>query len=65
MGSAIASSPSDRQLPAPSRLQEPTIASLIFAFKTYVASLLGLLIAFWAGLDDPRWAFLTIFIVRA
>ena len=63
MESALASSPSDRQLPGPAWLQEPTVASLVFAFKTYAASLLGLFIAFWAGLDDPRWAFLTVFIV--
>jgi hypothetical protein len=36
---------------------------LTFAVKTYAASLLSLYVAFWAGLDDPQWAFLTVYIV--
>jgi uncharacterized membrane protein YccC len=39
------------------------VIGLTFAVKTFAASLLALYIAFWAGLDDPRWAFLTVFIV--
>jgi uncharacterized membrane protein YccC len=31
--------------------------------KTFAASLLALYIAFWAGLEDPRWSFLTVFVV--
>jgi uncharacterized membrane protein YccC len=37
--------------------------ALIFAVKTFAASLLALYIAFWAGLDDPRWTILTVFVV--
>ena len=44
-------------------LDQDTTLALIFAFKTYVAALLALLISFWLGLDQPRWAFLTVFIV--
>jgi uncharacterized membrane protein YccC len=38
-------------------------SALIFALKTYAAAMLALFISFWAGLDEPRWAFLTVFIV--
>src|SRR5262245_449932 len=44
-------------------LDHQTAVGLAFAVKTFAASLLALYIAFWAGLDDPRWAFLTVFIV--
>jgi uncharacterized membrane protein YccC len=44
-------------------LHHATVVGLTFALKTYVASMLGLYIAFWLGLDDPRWSFLTVFIV--
>ena len=44
-------------------LDQQTAVGLSFAIKTFAASLLALYIAFWAGLDDPRWAFLTVFIV--
>jgi uncharacterized membrane protein YccC len=44
-------------------LHHRTTVASIFAFKTFGASLLALYIAFWAGLDDPRWAFLTVFVV--
>jgi uncharacterized membrane protein YccC len=47
----------------PGWLNHATEVGLTFAVKTYVASLLALYIAFWLGLDDPRWAFLTVFIV--
>jgi uncharacterized membrane protein YccC len=47
----------------PGWLNHATEVGLIFAVKTYVASLLALYIAFWLGLDDPRWAFLTVFVV--
>ena len=36
---------------------------LIFAAKTFVAGLLALYVAFWLGLDEPRWALLTVYIV--
>jgi len=61
--SALSSSVPKHQLTSPAWLAGPTTASLIFALKTFAAALLGLFIAFWAGLDDPRWAFLTVFIV--
>lgn len=47
----------------PAWLERDTAVALIFALKTFAASLLALAIAFWAGLDDPRWAFLTVFVV--
>src|SRR5262249_18826756 len=47
----------------PAWLDRQTAVGLTFAVKTFAASLLALYIAFWAGLDDPRWAFLTVFIV--
>jgi uncharacterized membrane protein YccC len=50
-------------LKKPDWLDHQTIIGLTFAVKTFAASLLALYIAFWAGLDDPRWAFLTVFVV--
>src|SRR5258707_7222177 len=47
----------------PDWLDHQTTIGLTFAVKTLAASLLSLYIAFWAGLDDPRWAFLTVFVV--
>jgi uncharacterized membrane protein YccC len=47
----------------PGWLDHQTAVGLTFAVKTFAASLLALYIAFWAGLDDPRWAFLTVYIV--
>ena len=47
----------------PEWLDHQTTVGLTFALKTFAASLLALYIAFWAGLDDPRWAFLTVYIV--
>src|SRR5271166_2188135 len=47
----------------PGRLEHDVVVGLIFALKTYAASMLALFIAFWAALDDPRWAFLTVFVV--
>ena len=53
----------DWLLKKPEWLDHQTVIGLTFAVKTFAASLLALYIAFWAGLDDPRWAFLTVFIV--
>src|ERR1700750_1714571 len=53
----------DRLLNRPNWLDGQTMVGLAFAVKTFAASLLALYIAFWAGLDDPRWAFLTVFVV--
>src|ERR1700758_3646202 len=50
-------------LKKPDWLDHQTTIGLTFAVKTFTASLLALYIAFWAGLDDPRWAFLTVFVV--
>jgi uncharacterized membrane protein YccC len=50
-------------LKKPDWLDHQTVVGLIFAVKTFAASLLALYIAFWAGLDGPHWAFLTVFVV--
>jgi uncharacterized membrane protein YccC len=50
-------------LKKPNWLDHQTAIGLTFAVKTFAASLLALYIAFWAGLDDPRWSFLTVYIV--
>src|SRR5437879_2952767 len=64
MKAAVASMPwRDWLLKKPAWLDHQTEVGLIFAVKTFAASLLALYIAFWAGLDDPRWAFLTVFVV--
>jgi uncharacterized membrane protein YccC len=43
--------------------EHEAIVGLVFALKTYAAAMLALFISFWAALDEPRWAFLTVFIV--
>ena len=53
----------DWLLKKPGWLDDQTAVGLTFAVKTFAASMLALYIAFWAGLDDPRWAFLTVFVV--
>ena len=53
----------DWLLKKPGWLDHQTAVGLTFAVKTFAASMLALYIAFWAGLDDPRWAFLTVYIV--
>ena len=64
MKAAVASLPSrDWLLKKPDWLDHQTAVGLTFAVKTFAASLLALYIAFWAGLDDPRWSFLTVFVV--
>jgi uncharacterized membrane protein YccC len=50
-------------LKKPDWVDHQTAVGLTFAVKTFAASLLALYIAFWAGLDDPRWSFLTVFVV--
>src|SRR3984893_17837461 len=50
-------------LKKPDWIEHQTAVGLTFAVKTFAASLLALYIAFWAGLDDPRWSFLTVFVV--
>src|SRR5215472_9535691 len=39
------------------------LGAIIFSLKTFGAALLALAIAFWLGLDDPRWSLLTVYIV--
>ena len=39
------------------------LGAIIFSIKTFGAALLALLIAFWLGLDDPRWSLLTVYVV--
>jgi uncharacterized membrane protein YccC len=64
MKTAVVSVPwRDWLLKKPAWLDHQTEVGLIFAVKTFAASLLALYIAFWAGLDDPRWSFLTVFVV--
>jgi uncharacterized membrane protein YccC len=64
MKAAVASVPwRDWLLKKPAWLDHQTEVGLIFAVKTFGAALLALYIAFWAGLDDPRWSFLTVFVV--
>src|ERR1700733_2314891 len=53
----------DWLLKKPKWLDHETAVGLTFSVKTFAASLLALYIAFWAGLDDPRWAFLTVYVV--
>ena len=53
----------DWLLKRPDWLDHETVSALAFAAKTFGASLLALYIAFWAGLDTPRWAFLTVYVV--
>src|ERR1700751_2563949 len=63
MKAAVVSVPLRDWLKKPDWLDHQTAVALIFAVKTFAASLLALYIAFWAGLDDPRWSFLTVFVV--
>jgi uncharacterized membrane protein YccC len=64
MKAAVMSLPSRSWLlKKPDWLDHQTAVALTFAVKTFAASLLALYIAFWAGLDDPRWSFLTVFVV--
>jgi uncharacterized membrane protein YccC len=39
------------------------LGAIIFSLKTFGAALLALSIAFWLGLDDPRWSLLTVYVV--
>jgi uncharacterized membrane protein YccC len=64
MTAVVSNAPqSSSQSKKPDWLHHATAVGLTFALKTYVASMLALYIAFWLGLDDPRWSFLTVFIV--
>jgi uncharacterized membrane protein YccC len=63
MKSAVVSVPLRNWLKRPDLLDRETVVGLIFSLKTFAASMLALFIAFWAALDDPRWAALTVFVV--
>jgi len=39
------------------------VGAITFSLKTFGAALLALFIAFWLGLDDPRWSLLTVYVV--
>jgi hypothetical protein len=53
----------DWLLKRPDWLDHDMVLGLVFALKTFGASLLALYVAFWAGLETPRWAFLTVYVV--
>jgi uncharacterized membrane protein YccC len=44
-------------------LDDEALVAITFAIKTFVAGLLALYVAFWLGLDEPRWALLTVYSV--
>jgi uncharacterized membrane protein YccC len=44
-------------------LNDQVPAAVIFSLKTFAAGLLALYLAFWLGLDEPKWAIMTVFIV--
>jgi hypothetical protein len=39
------------------------LSAVIFSLKTFSAALLALFLGFWLGLDQPKWALLTVFVV--
>jgi uncharacterized membrane protein YccC len=64
MKASIASAPlHDLLLKKPKWLDDETTVAVTFAVKTFVAGLLALYVAFWLGLDEPRWALLTVYVV--
>ncbi len=64
MKAVVSELPADSLLrKQPGWLEHEAVVGVIFSLKTYAASLLALFIAFWAALDDPRWAVLTVFVV--
>src|SRR5712692_11071369 len=62
MTATVSSAPVTIKAPPLETAKDLWIA-LTFALKTYVAGLLALYLAFWLGLDEPRWALLTVYIV--
>ena len=64
MKASVASAPlHDLLLKKPEWLDGETTVAALFAIKTFVVGLLALYVAFWLGLDEPRWALLTIYVV--
>src|ERR1700730_19031903 len=53
----------DWVLKKPGWLDDEITVAVTFAVKTFVAGLLALYVSFWLGLDEPRWALLTVYIV--
>jgi uncharacterized membrane protein YccC len=52
------------ELAGPSSMSEGhEWAALTFALKTFAAALLALFFSFWLGLDEPKWAILTVFVL--
>jgi len=50
-------------LPKTTGLARPDNGQPDFCIQALCRLYAGAFITFWAGLDDPRWAFLTVFIV--
>ncbi|WP_426418938.1 FUSC family protein [Bradyrhizobium genosp. A] len=44
-------------------LRSPSFAAAMFSIKTFGAALVALYLALWLGLDQPKWALMTVFIV--
>ncbi len=44
-------------------LHNPSTSAFIFSLKTCGAAILALYLAFWLGLDQPKWALMSVFIV--
>src|SRR5258708_7751145 len=64
MKASIAIAPlHDWLIKKPGWFDDETTVAVTFAIKTFVAGLLALYVAFWLGLDEPRWALLTVYIV--
>jgi uncharacterized membrane protein YccC len=57
------SSTDESRLPKSVGQRQPVQKNRLARPCDYVALLLALYIAFWLGLDDPRWSFLTVFVV--
>jgi uncharacterized membrane protein YccC len=64
MKAPVASAPlHDLLIKKPEWLDDETTTAVTFAVKTFVAGLLALYVSFWLGLDEPRWAILTVYVV--
>ena len=50
-------------LKRPGWFNDETTVAVTFAVKTFIAGLLALYVSFWLGLDEPRWALLTVYVV--
>src|SRR5262249_50429335 len=59
----LGNSPRNPVRQAAAGLDDPLLSALIFSLRTFGAALLALCLAFWLGLDQPKWALLTVFVV--